>query len=191
MDNKLIFYIILFVGMFLYSLVKDTKKELRKKQGSSTGNIPTVDAESSEAEEPHTGNAALDDLLRSLQEQSKRKSYAEESLHFQEELVEQPRVMPRNLHRSEHNHQEVAHHHQETKASHSPQRNASTESSSPFLSVEDELFSDTIEAVTLEGFEQGQGVESTFDVEKECPLRSVEDARRAFVYSEIWNRKYC
>lgn len=190
MDNKLIFYIILFVGMFLYSLVKDTKKELRKKQDSDKSQeVPDL-VGMTETEEPRTGNAALDDSIRSL-ENSKRRSVVEEPARSQEERMEQPRVMPRNLHRSEHNHQEVAHHHQETKASHSPQRNASTESSSPFLSVEDELFSDTIEAVTLEGFEQGQGVESTFDVEKECPLRSVEDARRAFVYSEIWNRKYC
>lgn len=191
-DKKVIIYIVIFVGYFLYSLVKDSKQE--KKNKAAKKNRVNLPPQKSEEVLPISHSSSSEDSsITDLLERLKREAEQTQAVMPQpKETVVVPVEVPHVQHDTAHQHPEMSHHHKEAKPAYSPKKPKNhTENSSPFLSVEDALFTDKIQAVTLEGFEQTNEKATRNDVDKEYPLRSVEDAKRAFVYAEIWNRKYC
>ncbi len=195
MDDKTILYVVAFVAFFVYSLLKDKLSEMKKKKeaelrkevkGEANPFSPTqVSYQETELPESYQD----DDF--SYEGEGEGEGEDDDQLPWMEESTVQLNERPRNLHDFSHTHQEVAHHHQERKSATAPEMAQRAANSSPFLSTEDELFSDTIEEVKIEGFDMDESGRLNSTAASQYSLRNAKDAKRAFIYSEIWNKKYC
>lgn len=150
---KPVLYILIFVGIFIYTALKDKVAANAKRKAST----PHHDAHSSHSAE----TTSMDELSKRIRE-------------FERSLKEENASLNSN------------------KSVSQPANKKKT--SSPFLSTEEGTFNHTNSkkqaknkvkqsvVTPIEDSEIGKQVDVAFG--------TPEDAKRAFVYSEIWNRKY-
>lgn len=198
MDKETIIYIVVFVGIFLFNLLRDRLAATKKKneamlQKMEQGNEPSIPVQSVEQESAvasRSGDSSIENLLKSLQEDIERRE-AQERLKTENVSGNNAAVIKTTSSSSHTNrHRQSSHHHQEAKSKSAPRRAEQKHHDSPFLSTEEMLFSDRVDRAAEEVSQNNNSGKSSV-YEQECPMRTAADKRRAFLYSEIWNRKYC
>lgn len=175
MEDKTLLYIAVFVALFVYNLIKDNLKEAKKKKEAQLRK---------EAENP-----VFPDVSASYRDDAQYEEPADEEVPFEDEdSFDDDNVV--SFDEVPHYHSELSHHHQERRSANAPERVTRDVHSDAFLTTEDELFSDTIAEVQIAEFDTNR-IDGSDGTSSEYALKSAEEAKRAFVYAEIWNKKYC
>lgn len=193
--SESLLYIVVFVGVFLFSLLKDKIAVEKKRREAELMKMeeptdPFQQEREAEMRQSKSADSIFDQIEKMVQESEEVELEENELPQQLEEVVNRAKETPRPVGRHSHTHREMPHHHQETYSPIAPQREKREEYSSPFLSMEDDIFSEKISS----GDTSIDNQSSNANAKKravEAPLQTEEDARRAFIYSEIWNRKYC
>lgn len=150
---KPVLYILIFIGIFIYTALKDKVAANAKRNA----NAPHNDLHPSQS----TERTSMDELSKRIREFERSLKEENASLNSSKSVSQ-----PANK----------------------------KNSSSPFLSTEEETFNRTDSKKKQTKNKKPQSVAAIEDSEigkqVDVAFGTPEDAKRAFVYSEIWNRKY-